>query len=124
MRIRRVSPSYLNLLEHNNTHSLLVCCCLGNSFDDLKDFCEDDAANLSTGMSEIFADPLLADEEVPRREIQDMITAAPGAAHGLISLFQAYRRVRRRWNLLLVMVALCKSVIQLKKIQHNLAKNQ
>ena len=45
-------------------------------------------------MSEIFADPLLADEEVPRREIQDMITAAPGAARGLISLFQTYRKVR------------------------------
>ncbi len=45
-------------------------------------------------MSEIFADPLLPDEQVPRREIQDMITAAPGAARGLVTLFQAYRKVR------------------------------
>ena len=77
-----ISPSYLNLLEHNQrplTVGLLLR--LGNSFDiDLKSFAEDDAASLSTGMSEIFADPLLADEQVPRREIQDMITAAPGAA--------------------------------------------
>lgn len=91
-----ISPSYLNLLEHNQrplTVGLLLR--LGNSFDiDLKDFAEDDAASLSTGMSEIFADPLLADEQVPRREIQDMITAAPGAARGLITLFQAYRKVR------------------------------
>ena len=91
-----ISPSYLNLLEHNQrplTVGLLLR--LGNSFDiDLKDFAEDDAANLSTGMSEIFADPLLADEQVPRREIQDMITAAPGAARGLVTLFQAYRKVR------------------------------
>jgi transcriptional regulator with XRE-family HTH domain len=91
-----ISPSYLNLLEHNQrplTVGLLLR--LGNSFDiDLKDFAEDDAASLSTGMSEIFADPLLADEQVPRREIQDMITAAPGAARGLVTLFQAYRKVR------------------------------
>ena len=91
-----ISQSYLNLLEHNQrplTVGLLLR--LGNSFDiDLKDFAEDDAANLSTGMSEIFADPLLADEQVPRREIQDMITAAPGAARGLVTLFKAYRKVR------------------------------
>lgn len=91
-----ISPSYLNLLEHNQrplTVGLLLR--LGNSFDiDLKDFAEDDAANLSTGISEIFADPLLADQQVPRREIQDMIAAAPGAARGIIALYQAYRKVR------------------------------
>ena len=46
-----ISPSYLNLLEHNQrplTVGLLLR--LGNSFDiDLKDFAEDDAASLSTG---------------------------------------------------------------------------
>jgi predicted transcriptional regulator/transcriptional regulator with XRE-family HTH domain len=91
-----ISPSYLNLLEHNQrplTVGLLLK--LGNNFDiDLKDFAEDDSANLSTGISEIFADPLLAGDQVPRREIQDMITAAPTAARGLIALYQAYRKVR------------------------------
>ena len=91
-----ISSSYLNLLEHNQrslTLGLLLR--LGNSFEiDLKDFAEDDTAGLSTGIAEIFIDPLLADEEVSRREIQDMITAAPGAARGLITLFQAYRKVR------------------------------
>ena len=47
-----ISPSYLNLLEHNQrplTVSLLLR--LGNSFNiDLKDFAEDDAASLSTGL--------------------------------------------------------------------------
>ena len=45
-------------------------------------------------MSEIFADPLLADEEIPRREIQDIITVASGAsgaAGGLITLFPDLR---------------------------------
>ena len=91
-----ISSSYLNLLEHNQrplTVALLLR--LGNNFDiDLKDFAEDDSATLSTGIAEIFADPLLADDHVPRREIQDMITAAPTAARSLISLYQAYRKVR------------------------------
>jgi len=91
-----ISPSYLNLLEHNQrplTVALLLR--LGNSFDiDLKEFAEDDSAALNTTITEIFADPLLAEERVPRREIQDMITAAPGAARAIYTLFQAYRKVR------------------------------
>lgn len=91
-----ISPSYLNLLEHNQrplTVSLLLR--LGNAFDiDLKDFAEDDSATLMTELSEVFADPLLAGERVTRREIQDMITAAPGGSRGVMMLFQAYRKVR------------------------------
>tara|TARA_B100000989_G_C19133132_1_gene300200 strand:- start:221 stop:397 length:177 start_codon:yes stop_codon:yes gene_type:complete len=52
---------------------------LGNSFDiDLKNFAADDSAALKTSITEIFADPLLAEECAPRREIQDMITAVAG----------------------------------------------
>ena len=91
-----ISPSCWNLLKHNQ-RSLIVglVVSLGNSFDmDLKDVAENDAASLSTGMSEIFADPLLAYEEIPRREIQDIITVASGAsgaAGGLITLFPDLR---------------------------------
>ena len=90
---RVISPSCWNLSRHNQ-RSLIVglVLSLGNSFDmDLKDVAENDATSLSTGMSEIFADPLLADEEVPRREIQDIITVAFGAAGGLITLFPDLR---------------------------------
>ena len=91
-----ISPSYLNLLEHNQrplTVSLLLR--LGNAFDiDLKDFAEDDSAAMMTELSEVFADPLLAGERVSRRELQDMITAAPGGSRGVMMLFQAYRKVR------------------------------
>ena len=77
-----ISPSYLNLLEHNQrplTVSLLLR--LGSAFDiDLKEFAEDDSAALSTELTEVFADPVLAGERISRRELQDLITAAPGAA--------------------------------------------
>ena len=91
-----ISPSYLNLLEHNQrplTVSLLLK--LGNSFDiDLKSFAEDDSPALLTDLADVFADPLLSGERVSRRELQDLVTAAPAAARGMLSLFQAYRKVR------------------------------
>ena len=74
-----ISPSYLNLLEHNQrplTVPLLLR--LGNSFDiDMKSFAEDDSPALMTELSEVFADPILSSERVSRRELQDLITAAP-----------------------------------------------
>ncbi len=91
-----ISPSYLNLLEHNQrplTVSLLLR--LGNAFDiDLKEFAEDDSAALTTELGEVFSDPVLANEPISRREIQDLVTAAPGAARSIANLFQAYRKVR------------------------------
>ena len=91
-----ISPSYLNLLEHNQrplTVALLLK--LGNSFDiDMKSFAEDDSPVLMTDLAEVFADPLLSGERVSRRELQDLVTAAPSVARGMLSLFQAYRNVR------------------------------
>ena len=91
-----ISPSYLNLLEHNQrplTVALLLK--LGNSFDiDMKSFAEDDSPALMTDLAEVFSDPLLSGERVSRRELQDLVTAAPSAARGMLSLFQAYRKVR------------------------------
>ena len=90
-----ISPSYLNLLEHNQrplTVTLLLK--LGNSFDiDLKSFAEDDSQSLIADMSEIFTDPLFTGEAVSRRELQDLISAAPGAARSVIKLFHAYRMI-------------------------------
>lgn len=96
-----ISPSYLNLLEHNQrplTVALLLK--LGNSFDiDMRSFAEDDSPALMTDLAEVFADPLLSGERVSRRELQDLVTAAPSAARGMLSLFQAYRKVRDRLEL-------------------------
>jgi len=66
-----ISPSYLNLLEHNQrplTVALLLK--LGKSFDiDMKSFAEDDGPALMTNLAEVFADPLLSGERVSRRKL-------------------------------------------------------
>ena len=63
-----ISPSYLNLIEHNQrpvTVALLFK--LGQSFDvDLKDFASDDTSRLLTDITEMFADPAMEGHSVSK----------------------------------------------------------
>jgi len=90
-----ISPSYLNLIEHNQrpvTVPLLFK--LGNAFEiDLKEFAENDDQRLATGLAEIFGDPLFDGQGVPEREIRELVAAAPAAAQGVLTLYRAYRRI-------------------------------
>ena len=73
-----ISPSYLNLIEHNQrpvTVALLFK--LGQSFDvDLKDFASDDTSRLLTDITEMFADPAMEGHSVSKREMRDLSTAS------------------------------------------------
>ena len=90
-----ISPSYLNLIEHNQrpvTVPLLFK--LGQAFEiDLKEFAEDDDQRLAAGLGEVFGDPLFAEQRVSDREIREFVSAAPAAAQGMLSLYEAYRRL-------------------------------
>lgn len=90
-----ISPSYLNLIEHNQrpvTVPLLFK--LGQAFEiDLKEFAEDDDQRLAAGLSEVFGDGLFEGQRVSDREIRDLVSAAPGAAQGVLSLYNAYRQL-------------------------------
>ncbi|MDA0909054.1 MAG: helix-turn-helix transcriptional regulator, partial [Proteobacteria bacterium] len=80
-----ISPSYLNLLEHNQrplTAALLLK--IGSSFNiNIMDFAEDDTSSLIDGMADIFTDPVLADERVTRRELQDSVSASPNVTRAI-----------------------------------------
>lgn len=90
-----ISPSYLNLIEHNQrpvTVPLLFK--LGQTFEiDLKAFAEDDDQRLAAGLSEVFGDTLFEGQRVSDREIRELVGAAPAAAQGVLSLYQAYRQL-------------------------------
>lgn len=90
-----ISPSYLNLIEHNQrpvTVPLLFK--LGQTFEiDLKEFAEDDDQRLAAGLSEVFGDTLFEGQRVSEREIKELVGAAPAAAQGMLSLYQAYRQL-------------------------------
>jgi predicted transcriptional regulator/transcriptional regulator with XRE-family HTH domain len=91
-----ISPSYLNLLEHNQrplTAAILLK--IGSSFNiNIMEFAEDDTQTLVNNLSEIFTDPVMFEERVTRRDLQDMVTASPNVSRAIIKLFHAYRSVR------------------------------
>lgn len=90
-----ISPSYLNLIEHNQrpvTVSLLFS--LGQTFDiDLKEFAEDDEARFAVELAEVFADPLFEGEGVGNAEIQELVGCAPKAAQSIVKLYHMYREM-------------------------------
>lgn len=90
-----ISPSYLNLIEHNQrpvTVSLLFR--LGEVFEvDLKEFSEDDDARLTVELGEAFADPLFESTAISNTEIQEMAACAPNAAQAVVKLYQLYRQM-------------------------------
>lgn len=90
-----ISPSYLNLIEHNQRPvTVPMLFKLGATYEiDLKEFAEDDDQRLAAGLSEVFGDPLFQDQRVADREIKELVSAAPAAAQGILSLYQAYRRL-------------------------------
>jgi XRE family transcriptional regulator, fatty acid utilization regulator len=91
-----ISPSYLNLIEHNErpvTVPLLLK--LGQSFEvDLQDLSEEDERKLAVGLREVFADATLRNHEVKAEELRALVDAAPTAAKGIIELYRAYKTAR------------------------------
>ena len=90
-----ISASYLNLLEHNQrpvTVPLLFR--LGQAFDvDLREFAEDEEAQLAAGLSEVFSDPLFEGQAPRSQDIRDLAAASPPAAQAVLTLYDAYRKL-------------------------------
>ncbi len=88
-----ISPSYLNLIEHNQrplTTALMVK--VAERFDvDLQTFAEQDEARLIADLEEITGDPILEDYALVREDFVDLVGAAPEAARAVIALYRAYR---------------------------------
>ena len=102
-----ISPSYLNLVEHNRrpvTVQLLFR--LGQAFDiDLKEFAEDDDARLYAGLREVFGDPLFGDRPVRDADIRAVAEAGPRAAEAVLALYKSYRELREDSQILAEQVA-------------------
>jgi predicted transcriptional regulator/transcriptional regulator with XRE-family HTH domain len=91
-----ISPSYLNLIEHNQRAlTLPLLLKLGEDFGvDLETFSGDEEARLIADLTEIFGDPLFRDMEFDREELQDLAGTAPGVAQAILGLYRAYRSAR------------------------------
>jgi len=91
-----ISPSYLNLIEHNQralTVALLLK--LGQIFDlDLHSFAEDEEGRLAAALREVFSDPLFAASDVKPADWREMSASTPALAQAVVQLYQAYREAR------------------------------
>jgi predicted transcriptional regulator/transcriptional regulator with XRE-family HTH domain len=91
-----ISPSYLNLIEHNErpvTVALLLK--LGKAFDvDLQALSDDDERKLTLALREVFADGALQQHEIRPEEVQELVGASPRAARAIIDLYRAFRSAR------------------------------
>lgn len=91
-----ISPSYLNLLEHNaRPVTVPILFRLGRTYDvNLRDIAEDESHRLTALLTEIFADQALDSASMSRRDIQQLVTMHPNAASAFITLHQAYDSMR------------------------------
>jgi predicted transcriptional regulator/transcriptional regulator with XRE-family HTH domain len=102
-----ISPSYLNLIEHEQrpvTPSLLVA--LGRVLDvDLQAFLGNDEARLLGDLTETLGDPLFGLVETTRSELSEFVGTSPALARALVELYRAYRSARNDVQMLMERLA-------------------
>jgi predicted transcriptional regulator len=92
-----ISPSYLNLLEHNQrpVTTALLLRLVQNFGIDLQRFAEDDEAPLVNGLDEVLGDALFAGLDLGKQDLREFVTATPAVAEAMIALYGAYRQARQ-----------------------------
>ena len=88
-----ISPSYLNLLEHNQRPvTVPVLLKLAQRFEiDLQRFTAEPDGHLGSELMEVFADPLFDGHELRAADLAEWATGAPHVARAVLTLYQAYR---------------------------------
>src|SRR2546423_11888677 len=87
-----ISPSYLNLIEHNQrplTAHLLVK--VAQAFKvDLDSFADDNASHLAGDLQEMFGDALFEEHAITTGDVREL-SENPAAARAVLALYRAYR---------------------------------
>ena len=91
-----ISPSYLNLIEHNRRAMpapLLIK--IAEIFElDLKALSTEQDARTVADLMELFGDPIFEHEDVTTAEVRDLAAHAPVAARSILKLYHAFREAR------------------------------
>jgi XRE family transcriptional regulator, fatty acid utilization regulator len=93
-----ISPSYLNLIEHNQRPvSAVLLLRLARAFElDLQSFAEDDESRVLAELREVFADPALAAAgRVGAQDLRELAALAPPVTQAIVELYRALREARR-----------------------------
>lgn len=91
-----ISPSYLNLIEHDRrplSAELLIR--LAQAFDlDVRAFAAGDHERLVADLLEAFGDPLFEDSGLTPSDVRELAAVQPAAARALLALYHAYEAAR------------------------------
>jgi len=89
-----ISPTYLNLLEHNQRPiTATVLLKLAKRFAiDMSSFNQDDDTRLLSDVMEALSDPLFDVHGIKATEVRDMVGSSPAIARAVLTLYQAARR--------------------------------
>src|SRR6185295_7291364 len=97
-----ISPSYLNLIEHNRRGlSASVLIRLAQVFElDLKSFAGEHDARTVADLLEVFGDPLFEGHELAAAEVRELAATAPSVARAVVALYHSYRNAHESANTL------------------------
>src|SRR5690349_7859207 len=91
-----ISPSYLNLIEHNRRPlpaPLLIR--LAELFHlDLKTLSSDSDARVAADLLEAFGDPVFEGHDLAAADVRDMAASSPQVARAVLALYRAWRGAR------------------------------
>jgi predicted transcriptional regulator/transcriptional regulator with XRE-family HTH domain len=91
-----ISPSYLNLIEHNRRPlpaPLLIRLAEILRLD-LRQLSPDQDARSVADLLEVFGDPLFDAHDLAAAEVREMAQASPAVARAVVALYEAYRGAR------------------------------
>ncbi len=91
-----ISPSYLNLIEHNQRSlTLPLIAKVSEQLGvELQSFSGSEEARLLAELTELLSDPLFEDRPVKRSELNDVVGSAPALCQAVLQLYRRYRQAR------------------------------
>jgi len=93
-----ISPSYLNLIEHNRrplTAQLLLK--LVKLFDlDLESFADDDSDRVEQELMEVFGDELFDDQRLTRGDVEELVEHHPNVSRAIRLLYDAWQSAQEQ----------------------------
>jgi predicted transcriptional regulator/DNA-binding XRE family transcriptional regulator len=93
-----ISPSYLNLIEHNRRAlPAMLLLKLAQQFDlELAAFQDDDTARLESELMEVFGDVLFVPHDITNVDVRELVHHHPNAARAVRSLYAALQGTREQ----------------------------
>jgi len=91
-----ISPSYLNLIEHNRRRLTVALLFQIASYFGVEpgELADSDESQLTGDLMELFGDELFAESDLTNQDIRDLASSNPAAAKAVLRLFDKYRQMQ------------------------------